>query len=338
MKLKKLIITTDPTAPHWKTMPAKLRAMKANLNGMEGSDWTVNLVYMPLVPKVENGYISHAWFDLISQPLLASGWDLVQIHMSKQQHTDWGIRSKLRGAYQIDADEVGESYFWADEHSLRNGLNQFVQTGGHEDSHFIFRGSPSLKEDPTHGYHAGNPNIAGIFKTYNLADFQPKRSSLKKDISLLQRVVMIYSWKADRSFVKRLQPLVKRQAQYVLDMMKLMGYEMRITSGYRSFEEQDALYAQSRTTPGLKVTNAKGGESFHNYGVALDFVFRKEGYAVPNRTWELFGEIGKLYGFEWGGSEKWIKAGFEDRPHLQMTLGYNLGNFQKGEVDYSLFI
>jgi peptidoglycan L-alanyl-D-glutamate endopeptidase CwlK len=40
----------------------------------------------------------------------------------------------------------------------------------------------------------------------------------------------------------------------------------------RSIAEQDALYAQSRTKPGKRVTNAKGGSSAHNFGYALDFV------------------------------------------------------------------
>ena len=40
----------------------------------------------------------------------------------------------------------------------------------------------------------------------------------------------------------------------------------------RTFAEQDALYAQGRTKGGLKVTNAKGGQSYHNYGLAIDIV------------------------------------------------------------------
>jgi hypothetical protein len=40
--------------------------------------------------------------------------------------------------------------------------------------------------------------------------------------------------------------------------------------GVRTFAEQDALYAQGRTRKGLRVTNAKGGQSYHNYGLAAD--------------------------------------------------------------------
>ena len=45
-----------------------------------------------------------------------------------------------------------------------------------------------------------------------------------------------------------------------------------IVSGYRSSAEQNALYAQGRTTAGPIVTNAKGGQSAHNVGMAIDFV------------------------------------------------------------------
>lgn len=74
-------------------------------------------------------------------------------------------------------------------------------------------------------------------------------------------------------------------------------------SGYRSFEEQDALYAQGRTTPGDIVTNAKGGESAHNYGCATD--------------WTWFDEQGQLHWLEdkdsrWG--QFW--SAIDDIPQL----------------------
>lgn len=43
-----------------------------------------------------------------------------------------------------------------------------------------------------------------------------------------------------------------------------------VLHGYRSIEEQNALYAQGRTAPGKRVTNAKGGQSAHNFGMAID--------------------------------------------------------------------
>lgn len=88
----------------------------------------------------------------------------------------------------------------------------------------------------------------------------------------------------------------------------------------RTFAEQDALYAQGRTAPGKIVTNAKGGQSYHNYGLAIDVVEIKSGQAIWNTNWSEISKIGIRNGFEWGGNFK----GFIDKPHFQMTLGYSI--------------
>ncbi len=49
------------------------------------------------------------------------------------------------------------------------------------------------------------------------------------------------------------------------------GVDVIITSTYRDADSQTALYNQGRTTPGNIVTNAKAGQSFHNWKVAFDF-------------------------------------------------------------------
>lgn len=48
------------------------------------------------------------------------------------------------------------------------------------------------------------------------------------------------------------------------------GTPFKVYSGLRTFKEQDALYAKGRTKPGGVVTKAKGGQSMHNYGLAVD--------------------------------------------------------------------
>lgn len=50
------------------------------------------------------------------------------------------------------------------------------------------------------------------------------------------------------------------------------GLVWRVVQGFRSFPEQQAIYEQGRTRPGKIVTNAQEGESYHNYGLALDSV------------------------------------------------------------------
>jgi peptidoglycan LD-endopeptidase CwlK len=97
------------------------------------------------------------------------------------------------------------------------------------------------------------------------------------------------------------------------------GIYVLITDGYRSYAEQDALYAQGRTKPGPIVTNAKGGQSNHNKGIAVDFCLtNKEGtaaYWTVNKDWKRVVAIAKSKGFEWGGD--WTS--FKDNPHLEYT-------------------
>lgn len=119
----------------------------------------------------------------------------------------------------------------------------------------------------------------------------------------------------------------------IIAEMERLGHAVRIVEGFRTLEKQTQLYNQGRTTPGSIVTNAKAGESFHNYGVAVDFVFRKEGYNATQKQWEMLGRVGKAQGFEWGGDWKQ----FVDRPHFELRLGYSLSDFQNNRIDWSRF-
>ena len=165
-----------------------------------------------------------------------------------------------------------------------------------------------------------------------------ERNELEKKVGLLQRILeltkILLSLKKKPRVVTDLLPLVKRQSDKVIAAMSLLGHQVRIVEGYRSPERQTELYNQGRTTKGNIVTNAKAGESLHQYGVAVDFVFRKEGYNATNKQWKLLGDIGKAHGFEWGGD--WT-GGFVDKPHFEMKLGYTIGDFQKDKVDYTRF-
>ena len=105
------------------------------------------------------------------------------------------------------------------------------------------------------------------------------------------------------------------------------GYEYILISGNRTWKEQDAIYAQGRTKPGKIVTNAKGGQSNHNFGVAGDFgVFKNGKYlddSSPSLADKFHKEIGKIakdYGIEWGGDWKTSK----DYPHFEVTTGMSL--------------
>jgi peptidoglycan L-alanyl-D-glutamate endopeptidase CwlK len=108
------------------------------------------------------------------------------------------------------------------------------------------------------------------------------------------------------------------------------GIKVVITSTYRDIESQNALYAIGRTAPGRKVTNVKGGDSFHNHRVAFDFVPVVNGDAVwdDDDLWDRCGAIAIECGLEWGGT--WDR--FTDRPHCQDTGGYSIAQYKSGEV------
>lgn len=110
---------------------------------------------------------------------------------------------------------------------------------------------------------------------------------------------------------------------------------VRIAQGLRTFAEQDALYAQGRTKPGRKVTNAKGGQSIHNYGLAVDIVLlvdKDDNGTYETASWDTQKDwnkdgmpdwmqcvlIFKKYGWSWGGEWK----SFKDLPHFEKTFGY----------------
>ena len=109
--------------------------------------------------------------------------------------------------------------------------------------------------------------------------------------------------------------------------------ECRFTHTLRTFAEQDDLYAQGRTKPGKVVTRAKGGDSTHNYGLAVDIVLMVAGkpvwdikmdYDKDGRSdWMEVVDIFKRYGWQWGGDWKFV-----DNPHFQKTLGHTIAELK----------
>lgn len=126
-----------------------------------------------------------------------------------------------------------------------------------------------------------------------------------------------------------LNPKVKTLCEQFIASCAKQNIDILITCTYRDIESQNALYAQGRTVPGNKVTNAKGGQSFHNYHVAFDFVPIVGGKAQWNDM-ALFtkcGEIAESLGLEWAG--RWTK--FKEMAHCQYTNGLTLQDLQQGK-------
>jgi peptidoglycan L-alanyl-D-glutamate endopeptidase CwlK len=120
----------------------------------------------------------------------------------------------------------------------------------------------------------------------------------------------------------------------------------RFSYTLRTFAEQDALYAQGRTKSGKVVTNAKGGQSYHNYGLAVDIVLIRDmdgNGSFETASWDTNLDadndgqsdwmeavaIFKRHGWEWGGDWK-----FTDMPHFQKTFGKSISWLQKTGNQY----
>ena len=113
------------------------------------------------------------------------------------------------------------------------------------------------------------------------------------------------------------------------------GLPFFLFMGLRTFEDQDELYAQGRTKPGPIVTNARGGDSWHNFGLAADLVLdgksekpgiqwswdiRADLNADGRNDWLQMAEIAVSCGLESG----WFWKRFPDAPHVQDRFGLTL--------------
>ncbi|CAB5187476.1 Peptidase M15B, partial [uncultured Caudovirales phage] len=105
--------------------------------------------------------------------------------------------------------------------------------------------------------------------------------------------------------IEDLTPAVQQRAKALVSAAKDAGIDLLITSTYRSNEEQAALYAQGRTKPGAIVTNARPGDSYHNWRCAFDVVPLRNGKPVWSTSgpdgdlWRKIGEMGEAVGLEW---------------------------------------
>jgi LysM repeat protein len=132
----------------------------------------------------------------------------------------------------------------------------------------------------------------------------------------------------------RVHPRLAELGLRMVDLCAQSGVAVLITQGLRTWQEQDALYAQGRSAPGKIVTNARGGQSWHNFGLAFDIVvldsLGKAEWDTAHPGWKLAAAIGKSLGLEWGGDWK----SFKDLPHFQLANGLTLAKcralFPKG--------
>lgn len=153
----------------------------------------------------------------------------------------------------------------------------------------------------------------------------------------IQREIEFRDELAARPLPDSLHPTVEEKSRELVDAAAELDISIVITDGFRSFEEQAALHQQGRSSGGNIVTYAEGGESYHNYGLAIDFALQLDDGSVVwdierddngngRSDWFEVAEIGKSLDFDWGGD--WQR--FKDYPHLEMTFGLSIRELKKG--------
>ncbi len=116
-------------------------------------------------------------------------------------------------------------------------------------------------------------------------------------------------------------PAFAAKVRAAADQLATQGTYFLVVSGLRTAAEQNALYAQGRTTPGHVVTNARAGLSMHNYGLAVDAVPYLSGstgalnWTPHTPQYQAFVAAMKAQGLAWGGD--WVT--FPDQDHFQLA-------------------
>lgn len=145
--------------------------------------------------------------------------------------------------------------------------------------------------------------------------------------------------------LKKIHPSLISELTDIYDEILARGVNIRITDSLRTMERQSELYAQGRTKPGPRVTNAKPGQSYHNFGMAIDFALLLPGNKRVSwdlnldlnnnqqKDWDEVVAVFKHFGWDWGGN--WTS--FKDYPHFEKTFGYStsqlLAKYNNGEVE-----
>lgn len=148
--------------------------------------------------------------------------------------------------------------------------------------------------------------------------------------------------------IEKIHPQIRQQLKndYLEINTKLpKGIRLRFSHTLRTWKEQDELYSQGRTKAGKIVTNAKGGQSIHNYGLAFDIVILKDldgNGTFETASWDLdkhflrVVDFFKSKGWTWGGDFK----SFKDYPHFEFSKGktwrdfYLKENFNNNGIKY----
>jgi peptidoglycan L-alanyl-D-glutamate endopeptidase CwlK len=144
-----------------------------------------------------------------------------------------------------------------------------------------------------------------VFATQEVEQVRPALQDASRDWNLL-----------DADFRTRLLLVYKI-------MHEQYGYQMALLEGYRSPERQNRL-AQM----GGNVTNAAAFQSYHQYGLAADNAFLRDGKLVITekdpwamRGYQLYGQVVEQVGLVWGGRWKMMDLGHVEYHKPGFVLG-----------------
>ena len=105
-------------------------------------------------------------------------------------------------------------------------------------------------------------------------------------------------------YLRNLNPRGKAKfKKFINRVKKETGFDIIITSGYRSFSKQDKLHDEDSN-------NAKSGDSYHNYGLAIDInatngkTFLRKASSISRWKASVIPKIAKEMGISWGGNFK----------------------------------
>ncbi|MAF00961.1 MULTISPECIES: M15 family metallopeptidase [unclassified Herbaspirillum] len=154
-----------------------------------------------------------------------------------------------------------------------------------------------------------NSQIAELLKGEQLVPPPP----LPPDMFTTAEVIQVRPMLVNAS--RNWQLLIPEYAQRLLLVFKIMkekhGYEMALIEGYRSPERQTMLAGM-----GSNVTNAAAFQSYHQYGLAGDCAFVRNGKLVISEKdpwamegYRLYGEVAESVGLTWGGRWKLMDFG-----------------------------
>lgn len=190
------------------------------------------------------------------------------------------------------------------------------------------------------GYDPGQPDgFVGWQTESALTDWNKNGRGPKTQIKAERKIAPVVGEDTQPRFDQRsernidgLQPSAQRACRAWLAKCRAEGINAVVICGLRTITEQRKLYAQGRDTPGKIVTNAPGGYSFHNYGLAWDFVVfpgvnERGGVGAPLWSGDHTARAGQIaldMLLDWAG----VWRSFRETPHIQIA-GLKIDNLRK---------